>query len=649
MAKNIITSLNVRGLNNDEKRRRLFIWLRDNKANIVFLQETFCQKEYSKMENMGWDIKHTLTDSAHSRGVAIMFDTELNYKIRNIHRKNDGRVILINVSIEDRELTLCNIYAPNKPYLRNEFFKSLKLWIARYADNPDDIILGGDFNCTLNQNDRSNGKGDQDRSRNNLIKLLEGHNLIDTWYEKKSFVQYTYTDPDSGAKNRIDYIFISNNIRDKIRKCWIRTAPKKDKHKAVNISLRVTDNRRGPGYWKFNARFLESNQYNEIIRTVIRECKRNVNGFSATLNWEQMKIIAKEASIKFGVQRARYKREFLKNVQEKLDNIVKDEDIGINIDIDEKTKLEKMLNDHYEEKTQGSILRSKINWKEKGERSTKYFLGLEKSRQCNNVIKQLQDSNGNLVDTDSEIFGVGTQFYDTLYTSKKIPQEEIDEYLENTDFNHKLSDLQKTDCDLEITMDELDFVIKNLKTGKSPGTDGLTPEFYIHFWPELKDMYMDMIKESYILGELPYTLRKALLALLYKKGDETLLKNYRPISLTNYDYKILCFALSNRLQKVLKDIIHEDQKGYIKGRYIGANARLLVDHFERCENFKIILLLLDFEKAFDSIEWNFMISVLRKFNFGEGFIKWVKILYNKPMLAIKNNGWISKNIILGRG
>ncbi len=66
---------------------------------------------------------------------------------------------------------------------------------------------------------------------------------------------------------------------------------------------------------------------------------------------------------------------------------------------------------------------------------------------------------------------------------------------------------------------------------------------------------MEMLNETFEQGELPYTMRKALLALLYKKGDDTLLKNYRPISLTNYDYKILCFVLANRLQKVLHNII----------------------------------------------------------------------------------------------
>ena len=95
---------------------------------------------------------------------------------------------------------------------------------------------------------------------------------------------------------------------------------------------------------------------------------------------------------------------------------------------------------------------------------------------------------------------------------------------------------------------------------------------------------MNMVKETYDYGELPYTLRKAIVTIIYKKGDETLLKNYRPISLTNYDYKIIASVFARRLQKVISKIVDEDQSGYIKGRFIGCNARMLEDIFEYCES-----------------------------------------------------------------
>ncbi len=310
---------------------------------------------------------------------------------------------------------------------------------------------------------------------------------------------------------------------------------------------------------------------------------------------------------------------------------------GTSIDKTEKLSLENKLNNYYKEKQDGYMLRSKMQWVEDGEKSTKFFFNLEKTVQSNNVIKQIQDQNGNLHTKDNEILTECALFYETLFSSKNITQTDIDNYLQEVDIPNVLNNDQKKMCDEQITEKELKKVIDKLKPGKSPGCDGLTTEFYKKFWPDIKDLYMEMITETYALGELPYTLRKAILALLFKKGDNTLLKNYRPISLTNYDYKILCFVLANRLQKVLKNIIHEDQTGYIKGRYIGTNARLLEDYFEHCENFEIpgILLMLDFEKAFDSLEWNFMTSVLQKFNFGQGFINWVNILYTNPLISIK--------------
>ncbi len=162
--------------------------------------------------------------------------------------------------------------------------------------------------------------------------------------------------------------------------------------------------------------------------------------------------------------------------------------------------------------------------------------------QSNNVIKEIKDKDGNLHKTDSEILKECALFYENLFSSKNVSQADIDSYLNDINIPNVLNNNQKAMCDNPITEKEIKKVIDNLKPGKSPGCDGLTTEFYKKYWPDIKDLYMNMINETYQLGELPYTLRKAILALLFKKGDTTLLKNYRPISLTNYDYKILCFT-----------------------------------------------------------------------------------------------------------
>ncbi len=162
---------------------------------------------------------------------------------------------------------------------------------------------------------------------------------------------------------------------------------------------------------------------------------------------------------------------------------------------------------------------------------------------------------------------------------------------------------------------------------------------------------MNMVYESYEYGELPDSLKKAVLALLFKKGDPNLLSNYRPISLTNYDYKIIAFTLAKRLQKVIKKLVSKDQTAYIQNRFIGCNIRTICDIIENADIYNIpgLIVCLDFEKAFDTLEWDFLFKTLEKYNFGKNFIKWIKTLYTDPRIIVKNNGWMSREIEIKRG
>ena len=151
-----------------------------------------------------------------------------------------------------------------------------------------------------------------------------------------------------------------------------------------------------------------------------------------------------------------------------------------------------------------------------------------------------------------------------------------------------------------------------------------------------------MLKEIMTNGEMTYSQRLAVISLKHKKAKKNVLQHYRPISLTNTDYKIIAFIFAQRLQKIIHKQIGNEQTAYIKGRLIGTNARFILDIFDCCETYNKegVLLFLDFENAFDSVEWNFLFKTLEKFNIGPNFLKWIKLLYNKPIFRLKNNGWI---------
>ena len=121
-----------------------------------------------------------------------------------------------------------------------------------------------------------------------------------------------------------------------------------------------------------------------------------------------------------------------------------------------------------------------------------------------------------------------------------------------------------------------------------------------------------MIHETYNEGMLPRSSRRPVLTLIYKKGDKDLIKNYRPISLSNYDYKIIAFVLASRIQRVIDKIINKTQTAYIKGRYIGLNARFMLDilEYSNITKKKGAIICLDFEKPFDTVDWPFMLKTL---------------------------------------
>ena len=98
-----------------------------------------------------------------------------------------------------------------------------------------------------------------------------------------------------------------------------------------------------------------------------------------------------------------------------------------------------------------------------------------------------------------------------------------------------------------------------MKKNKSPGLDGISVEFYQKFWPLIRNLMLDVFNDSYKNDLVPVSQRVSVFTLIFKKEDDQDLVNYRPISLTNVDYRIMAFVLAARLQLVMDSIINQDQ------------------------------------------------------------------------------------------
>lgn len=301
-----------------------------------------------------------------------------------------------------------------------------------------------------------------------------------------------------------------------------------------------------------------------------------------------------------------------------------------------------------------------MKWFELGEKPTKFFFNLEKNNYEKKLIREVELENGEIISDPVHVNKEIRNFYQTMYTSKingnnctsaYEHNQKIDGFTEGLNIP-QLNVEEQESLEKDLTIEELKDALASFADKKSPGEDGFTKEFYQTFFDLIGKDLLNSYNDSFHKGSLSITQKRGSITLI-PKGDVNLtnLKNWRPISLLNVDYKLLSKVLAKRMELILPKLIHTDQTGFISGRYIGQNVRLLSDIMEFSDSKKIqgILLFVDFEKAFDTLEWSFILKTLEAFNFGDNFKKWVSVLYNNAQSSIMNGGFMTNYFEISRG
>ena len=316
-------------------------------------------------------------------------------------------------------------------------------------------------------------------------------------------------------------------------------------------------------------------------------------------------------------------------------------------DLLEYEKLKEELQGIYEVNGKGAIFRSKARWIEKGERPTKYFFNLEKRNYAKKIISQLYNGEEELLSdfkkVNKEIENHFSKFYRTNFDPNKEKEisSKFQRFVENLDLAY-LTEQDNLELEAEINIEEVRNALNSFQNNKTPGDDGFTKEFYEVFFDLIGAALLDSLNAGFEKGTLSISQRRGVISLIPKdENNLTILSNWRPVTQLSVDYKILAKVIARRIEPVLPKLIHPDQTRFIKGRFIGQNIRLLNDLLEYTDDQKIpgILLFIDFEKAFDTIEWSFIQNVLECFNFGPVIRKWVSILYRDVESAVMNGGY----------
>ncbi len=191
-----------------------------------------------------------------------------------------------------------------------------------------------------------------------------------------------------------------------------------------------------------------------------------------------------------------------------------------------------------------------------------------------------------------------------------------------------------------------------LKDNKSPGNDGFVSEFFKEFQEQLSEFMLCVFNEAIECGELPPSLCQGLISLIPKANkDTTLIDNWRPITLLNNDVKVFAIIFAERLKKCLEQIIDDCQSGFMKGRHISNNIRLVLDLIDYNEyiDSESFIFFVDFYKAFDTVSHKFLFETLDFFGFGNFFKRAIYTLYNGCNSSVKLMNGTTPRVFLERG
>lgn len=655
-----IATVNVQGIKNASKDKVMKICELAKQYDIIVLTETHVKNpaELSVFERVSISnfkaIISYATEEAPKAGLIILFNHKYMFgNFRKIFQIN-GRAIAVSFQVLSKVFFLVGLYAPGHRDLRQGFYSGLRHKIEENSEICADFVFClGDFNFVENQNlDRS--ENTQDRvppGLNEFNGLKDLYSLKDVYrFLKPTGKLYTFFSKIHKTQARLDRIYGNCEVYENSKNCAVKACAFSD-HSIFSMVFDYPFGcmERGSSYWKLNfllleescAKFrIEQNLLDIELDFSIEKWEVFKNEISRYFKWLGKIIAFERKSKEKSLERSII--EIRKEAAEQPQNIdikMKHQKLLLEKQTIETRKAKQIIfSTHYKDLIEDRVSVTRAKTLKKMSANTRIFLELKK-----------QD--GTIVKTNTEILYEVTTYFEKLFLQGLNYPDAQNRIINSID--KKLDEFENLQLKGPITADEVKSAISSFKNNKCPGLDGLPIEFYkshSRFIPCLVLLYNKIFENESVPGKF----LQGVISLLYKeKGEKNELKNWRPLTMLNADYKILAKVLTNRLKTVMKRLVSVDQSCAVQGRDIRDNIFTVFNlvNFVNENNKEGFLLSLDHKNAFDLLEWDFMFQALEKFNICSDFIKWVKILYHIGAVksSVQVNGFLGKIFDIRRG
>lgn len=650
-----LTTINIRGINNNIKKKRLLSLVKRIGMDVLLLQETFQKKEVIPILNSkNFPYQIHAPGSARARGIDILIKKSLRFYELDSIKDADGRYVITKGLLNNEKVTIASVYAPNTAQI--EFLDKVLKKILDFTEGT--LLVAGDFNYVANLNlDRTYKRGLANilpaTTTTALHRLFEKYDFADCWQQlHPSMKDFTHYSAQHDVFTHLDYCLMLKSGVHKLQHSESGLKLLSD-HNWVTCDIHLADPVRSGYNWVLNRNLMHSQLMRDETIKALRnymdlnkdtDCKDQVGCVESDCKgYPDFHCVIPEEI------RGEHTQKLLKTIQDLEERHKRTGESGIYQQLLQHRKaLEALETDHITK----NLIYLKQQHLHKSLKAIKLLAWRVRKRKADSMINFIETPQGGLQGKTEEILKGFEEYYTTLYTSKGPQITDIDYFFSNTSLFKTLSEQHKKMLDEAISEEEIRAAIKHLKNNKAAGPDGYPAKFFKTFIDILVPALEKTFNAVLLDGDVPPSWSEALLVPIPKpEKDKTKCESYRPIALLNVDLKIFKTILSNRLQKIISHYIHPDETGFIPGRTMSDNIRKTLNLIRHCKQQQIqsLLLALDFEKAFDSVEFLYLQRLLHHMGFGDNFKQAIAVMYQSPTAKLRINNQKSQKFPIGSG
>ncbi|KAG1137591.1 hypothetical protein G6F37_011260 [Rhizopus arrhizus] len=391
------------------------------------------------------------------------------------------------------------------------------------------------------------------------------------------------------------------------------------------MSLKITSTNQGPGLWRLNPSLVKNERFISKLQAALESFQETIHRFNTPQDtWEGIKALVKNTARSFGIL-----NQLLPQIESQIGNL--QNEIAAN-----------------------NILRAGKHWREHGETSAGYLKRKIQTRAvCRHISSLKQDEESTPTSDPTEMKRITQGFYTRLYAPDAPVNDDIETLLGEIPTTTSLTEAVASHLMTSVTITELLKNVHHCPNSSSLGKDGIPYEMlrFLLAQDSLQPIILQVYNEALTLSKFPASWTTTCTVLLPKKGDPTLLRNWRPISLINSDAKVFSRILANRITFPTNRLISPMQSGFLPRRFIGDNGltvQLIKAEAERRSSTEIGLLL-DQEKAYDRVHPEHLSNVMIRLGFPSQLVDSIISLFFTTRIQVNLNGFLTHPLTQQRG